>query len=257
MNEILDNSEENHNSEDKRSLRDLIDNGYEFDFAYAIERAFAIWQKDIVGFSLYALLSAVIIFFSIFTLVGPLLLGGPLMAGYIVVANKIARGEDHEFGDFFGGFQYFKELLVHYLILIAFFLVPAVILIVGNILSTALISEIFIIFLPFGYLLFFVLAIFVATVYLLAMPFIVIGKMRSWPAMEASRKVVMKNFWWFLLLSIVAGFIAEAGIIAFGIGIFVTMSLQYLIYFAAYEKIVGLDDRSSEEAEVLKKQAEI
>jgi len=109
------------------------------------------------------------------------------------------------------------------------------------------------IFFPLGYFLVIVLSIFVGTVYLLAMTFIVHGKMRAWPAMEASRKVVMKNFWWFLLLSIIAGFIAQAGTIALIIGVFVTLSLQYLIYFATYEKIVGLGDRSNEERDVLGK----
>lgn len=247
MIEVLDSPNEGNGN--KSALKELIRDGYKFDFPKYIERAFDLWKEDILGFSLYALVSFLILMVSVFTLVGPLLLGGPLMAGYQIVAAKIARGEQHDFGDFFKGFDYFKDLFIQQLLIALFVGIPFILFLgVGSLMAA--VSDVFSIFLFFGYILAYGIAFYVGTIYTLAMPFVVFGKLNAWPAMEVSRKIVHKNFWWFLLLIIVAGFIASAGAIAFIIGAFCTMSLQYIIYFAAYEDIIGLQNRSEEASDV-------
>lgn len=64
-------------------------------------------------------------------------------------------------------------------------------------------------------------------------------KLDFWPAMELSRKVVHKHWWKMFGLLLVSVIVAMAGVLAFGIGVFVTMPLAVGATVYAYEDIFG------------------
>ena len=69
---------------------------------------------------------------------------------------------------------------------------------------------------------------------------IIFHKMDAWPAMEASRKIISKQWVMFFLLSLVAGIIASLGVVAFFIGLLFTIPVFYAIAYLAFRDIVGL-----------------
>ena len=69
---------------------------------------------------------------------------------------------------------------------------------------------------------------------------IVFHKMDAWPAMEASRKIISKQWVMFFLLSLVGGIIASLGVVAFFIGLLFTIPVFYAIAYLAFRDIVGL-----------------
>jgi len=96
--------------------QELFNQGYETDIGGYIRKGFEIFEKDIGNFIGYTVLFAIICVVSSFTIIGPLLVSGPLTAGFFIVARKIRKGETYEFGTFFKGFDYFVPLLLYSLI---------------------------------------------------------------------------------------------------------------------------------------------
>jgi uncharacterized membrane protein len=64
-------------------------------------------------------------------------------------------------------------------------------------------------------------------------------KLDFWPAMELSRKVVTKHWWSFFGLALVNLLIMAAGILACGIGIFISMPIIAATTVYAYQDIFG------------------
>ena len=98
-----------------------------------------------------------------------------------------------------------------------------------------------------GFLLFIIPGIYLAIGYTMAVPLLVLEEMDFWSALETSRKIVTKNWWYWLLLSIVVGIIGSLGYVALIIGIAATLPIGYCINYAAYEDIVQGASDSFEE----------
>lgn len=78
----------------------------------------------------------IILLLSSITVVGPLLLVGPLMAGYYGIVEKLRNGQQAEFGELFAGFSDFGRTCVAGLLVVLVFVLGAVVnLIVGFVLS--------------------------------------------------------------------------------------------------------------------------
>ena len=191
----------------------LIDNGYEFQLGDYINRGWEIFKKDPGPFIGYTLLMMVIMVVAAFTIIGIFFVAGPLVGGFYIYANKVANDEPRSFSDFFEGFAFTGQLAIS-------MLVTAVLVFIG-------------------YLLLFIPGIYLAVAYGFTIPLIVLGGMDFWSAMETSRKVITKNWFWFFLFGIVVGIIAAVGEIALIIGIFVTMPIAMCIQYAAFEGIMG------------------
>ena len=146
---------------------------------------------------------------------GSLLVTGPLMAGFYIVANKISKGEPYEFGTFFKGFDFFVPLLLFTLI------------------ST--------IFIALGLVAFIVPGIYLAVAYTFAPLFIVFAKMEFWDSMEFSRKLVTKRWWNIFGFVLLLFLINMAGVLAFLVGLLFTIPLTYCAIYAAFEDIVGTE----------------
>ena len=95
----------------------IIEEGYDFKFGDYISRGFDIIQKklgEFIGFSILAsLIMIVVAFIPILGILADMLLLGPVfLAGFYIVANKISKGEQTEFGDFFKGFDFAGQIVL-------------------------------------------------------------------------------------------------------------------------------------------------
>ena len=257
-------------------IQELIDHGYNFDIGKYISDGFEILKKEIGLFIAYTLIVALILgmasmFSSLFQIAAPdsigLMLTGqfitqiltqlvapPLMAGYLLVAHKIHNREVVEFGDFFKGFDYFAQLITQAFILLG----------ISILLCIPLLLLIFIMggFSLFGFedfgglqvtiivltgLVIFIVYIYVYVSYLFAPSLIIFGDMKAWDAMEASRKIVGKNFWMIFGFGFVMGLLIIGGYIACCIGLLFTLPLIQTSMYAAVKDVLGFDRPENEE----------
>jgi hypothetical protein len=72
--------------------------------------------------------------------------------------------------------------------------------------------------------------------------------MEFWPALETSRRLIIKYFWWVLLFSFVQGFIIVAGLLLLCVGILATIPLAYIMSYAAFADITRLNEDPANEA---------
>lgn len=136
-------------------------------------------------------------------------------AGFDIVALQIAKNRPIDFSDFFRGFNQFLQIfLVH------------------------LISNILIVI---GCWLLIIPGIYLAVAYQFSSLFVIEKKLSFWSALEASRKIITKQWFSFLLFGIALFLLNVAGVLALGIGMFVTFPLTLCIVVAAFEDIVGLN----------------
>ncbi|MEL6457775.1 MAG: hypothetical protein AAFX46_11135 [Cyanobacteria bacterium J06636_27] len=136
-------------------------------------------------------------------------------AGFDIVALQIAKNRPIDFSDFFRGFNQFLQIfLVH------------------------LISNILIVI---GCWLLIIPGIYLAVAYQFSSLFVIEKKLSFWSALEASRKLITKQWFSFLLFGIALFLLNVAGVLALGIGMFVTFPLTLCIVVAAFEDIVGLN----------------
>ncbi|HOC42997.1 MAG TPA: hypothetical protein PKJ99_08255 [Thermoanaerobaculales bacterium] len=78
----------------------------------------------------------IILLLSAITVVGPLILAGPLMAGYYGIVQKLRDGREAEFGELFAGFQDFARTCVAGLLVVLVLVVAAAVsMIVGFVLG--------------------------------------------------------------------------------------------------------------------------
>ncbi len=200
----------------KERADELIARGYETDVGKYISEGFRIFEKDMGNFIGYTVLYFLISFASGFIPFAPLLLLGPLTAGFFIVARKIRKGEAHDFGTFWKGFDYFVPLLLYTLISS----------ILGFVAFLALIIP----------------GIYLAVAWSFAIPFIIFANMEFWDGMEYSRRLITKKWWNIFGLLIVIFFINLVGALAFFIGLLFTVPITYCALYAAFEDIVGTDE---------------
>ena len=74
----------------------------------------------------------VILLLSSITVVGPLILAGPLMAGYYGIVQKLRDGQEPEFGELFAGFSDFGRTCVAGLLVLLVFILGAVLNLVAG-----------------------------------------------------------------------------------------------------------------------------
>jgi len=192
----------------------------EVKFGEWIEKGFNLYKEN---FSILVLASLIAILLSVVT-IG--ILAGPMLAGLILITLKLLDRKEPkpEVGELFKGFDYFLQSFLFIVVwgvavFIAMFIVGLVPLI-GSLASLFL-------SLAAGALLMFGL-------------FLIVDKgIDFWPASLESFNVVKANFWPFLGLSIVAGIIGSIGAIACGIGVVITLPIQYCILSVAYRDVCG------------------
>lgn len=199
----------------KEKTERLIQEGFQTDAGKYINKGWEIFRRDMGLFIGYTVIMILIMFVSAFIPFAALLVSGPLIAGFFIVAHKINKGEAYEFATFFKGFDFFVQLLLY-----------------------SLITSIFIVL---GFILLVIPGIYLAVAYTFVPLFIVFGKMEFWDGMEFSRKLITKKWWNLFGFVILLGLINIAGMLAFGIGILFTIPLTYCAIYAAFDDIVGTE----------------
>ncbi len=199
----------------KERTEQLILSGYQINLGEYFSRGWKIFENNMGGFIAFVMLHLIITVVSSFIPFAPLLIAGPLLAGYYIVSHRISRGEPYEFGAFFKGFDFFVQLLLY-----------------------SLISGIFIFL---GFLALIVPGIYLGVSYSFAPMFIVFGNMEFWDAMEYSRKLITKKWWSIFGLMLLLALINIAGALVLFVGLLFTIPLTYCIMYAAFEDIVKID----------------
>ncbi len=193
-----------------------------------VSKAWALVTADLVLFIVSYLIVAVL---CSIPLVG-LIIGGPLMFGFLRIVQKRYKGEPAEIGQVFDGFKDFTKGLVTVLLALAASLcivIPIVIIIVvlsmipcvGAVLAIVL----------------YICAILAlsAGLYFL-MPIAALSATSPMDAIKASIKFLIANIGPMVLLSVVTALISMAGAIACGVGVLFTVPLAMTISVIAYNE---------------------
>lgn len=203
----------------------------------------AIWLGIQAGLSGFALIPFIGLLFSLVSFV----IGGPLIGGVYYFLLRIIRGEAADVGDVFAGFKYrfaqlfLGQLLVTLLILAT--MLPGLGLLVAGVIpianhqdpSAAYIGLIIV-----GAIIMLIPAVYLSIGWMFTLPLIMDKRLDFWPAMQLSRKVVVRHWWTAFALSIVVGVISLAGVLLCCIGAFFSLPLAFATAMNAYEKMFSL-----------------
>jgi hypothetical protein len=239
-----------------RNIKDLIDanpNHYEFKFQLYLQRGFQICNQFAIGFILFFLLfmlttGAVDLLVGMSDVINRIFITPVLGVGVYFVARNISQEKEHNFDQFWKGFQFLAPLVLVSLIEAATFLfLISPILINGDLnlyfewfkewQQTPLSIDSFPGFQAW-YLLLLLPIIYLSVVWIYAPLLVIFYNMSAWDAMEASRKIISKRWGIFALFYFLVSIISISGILLFGIGILYTLPIGACILYASFEDIL-------------------
>ncbi|MGI9525531.1 MAG: hypothetical protein ACR2MS_00310 [Weeksellaceae bacterium] len=225
-------------------IQDRLNNGYNLDIGSYISTAWEIFKKEWLTFSLYSLIVLVIIA----TGIGAFAIY-PLMLGFFLGADKVAKGQPLSISDMFGGFN--KNLGK----LILLFLVPfGVMLIIyipfmGIIVGTGMLGSessdaagavdvvamgsMFLM-----YILIFIAAIVLSLALFFAPYLIYFGDYSVMDALKTSWKLAMKNVLMLIVYSLLISLITQIGIFACFVGIVASIAMGYVCYYPMIKDVL-------------------
>lgn len=189
---------------------DEASGGFRLSIENVLQVGFNLFRKSPGIFIIYGAISAI----AFSNPISGALLGGPMTAGFYVVADRIRRNQPVELPDFFKSFDRFTPLLILNLL-------------VG-----------LVVFL--GLLLLVIPGIYFAVSYLFTHFFVWFFEESPAEATRLSRKMVSGNFSQILLLFLILGGINLLGILAFGVGILLTLPFTYCVLYAVFDDIIGI-----------------
>jgi uncharacterized membrane protein len=173
------------------------------------------WALVTADLGNYVLLALV---FTILSSAVPVILQGPMIAGFHIFTMKKLMGRNAEFADLFKGFNYFVPTLVASIV-------------IG-------------LFVFCGTLLCIIPGLVVAAMYKFTYLFIVDKRMDFWPAMQASHAVVKRDYAGFTLFLLLMVLVDLLGVLCCIVGIFVAIPVTFAAITVAYKEIVGFDPRT-------------
>lgn len=156
--------------------------------------------------------------FSLLNSLVPIILAGPLMAGFHIFCMKKMLGRQAEFADLFKGFNFFIPALVASLIISLFSSIGFILCIIPGLVVTAMYK--------FTYL------------------FIVDKGMDFWPAMQASHAIVKQDYFGFTMFLLAIIGVIVLGAICCIVGVFIAIPVTIAAITVAYREIVGFDERT-------------
>jgi hypothetical protein len=243
------------NPQKQQKIDLLIQQGYEMDAVECINQGWNIQKQNLGGFIGFALLFFFLVLLTLLCscfLGIPYLFQGNLATGYFIVTMKIQKNQTISFENFFDGFRNsnFSQIFLENLIIVAIHLfgyIPIYIIwyLLGSIHDGANGGSQHPVLIIFQFLLLLWAACltgFFNVLYTFAIPLIIDQRVEFWPAMELSRKIVLKRLGSFLLLHILMWLINVAAIFTCGIGWLFTCPLYFCSIMAAYNKVIGYDD---------------
>lgn len=188
-----------------------------------------------------------------------------LIVGCFIVADKINYQERVEFGNFFDSFRgNMSNILVTNLLMAVMYIIPMGLLVAGIILafglpfiqavleqSTPDIDS----FSGFSagamilFLLGFIIVMYLAVSYMFALHMAKFKELGPWESLEASRKLIGKNFGSFFLFALLGGLINLAGALLLLIGLLFTIPATYIAMYVAFDDMVkAREDHNEEDA---------
>ena len=186
--------------------------GFRLSIESTLQQGFNLLRKAPAEFIVSSVLGLII--FS--NPVSGLLLGGPFMASYFHMAHLASRDKPIEFSDFFKGFDKAFELIKLSLLIFAVVLLGFILLILPG--------------------------IYFAVSYVFAHLFTWFYDKDPSEAIRLSRKTVSGNFGQILLLFLILAGINLLGVMAFGVGILLTMPFSFCVVYAAFDDIIGISN---------------
>ena len=199
---------------------ELGEKGYYFNKVYYFQKAWKLISPYWLILSAFTALYVSFLYFALrnpdFGQIAQMIIAGPISAGYYLTINKIRKGEYISFGNFFDGFKMFMPVMI------------------VSMLSGLIIS--------IGMLLLVIPGIFFSVIYLFAMPLVVFDKLDFWAAMESSRIIITKNFTEAFLFGLMIVGVNILGLLAFGLGVLITIPLSYAVILMAYEDIYNFEE---------------
>lgn len=227
----------------KSTVEARIQSGYAFNLGQYLTEGFQIFQKEWLKFSLYGLVSTLLILLAGMTLIGLPLVIYPIFLGYAIAADKVNKGEALEFNTFFEGF---KNMGQHFIVAMLFFV--AYLLMYVILLAFMFTSgfeegmegfQVLGIFGLFGTIGLFVLLIYALQVLLVFAPFLIhYGGFSAKEAIQMSIALAKKNFWWLLLFNFLVGIISGLGQYLCLIGLFASIPIAALIGYSMVKNIL-------------------
>jgi hypothetical protein len=149
----------------------------------------------------------------------PVVLNGPLMAGFhIACIRKLMSGRT-EVGDLFKAFNRFGPTLLACLVISVFTFLGSLLCLIPGLVVYAMYQ--------FTYL------------------FIVDKKLDFWPAMQASHELVKKDYFGFTLFLVTLILINLCGLLLCFVGLLITMPLSYAAITVAYRDLVGFENKEN------------
>ena len=145
----------------------------------------------------------------------PVILQGPLMAGFHIYCIKRLLGRQTEFADLFKGFNFFVPALVAFVVIMLFTFAGSLLCVIPGLVVAAMYK--------FTYL------------------FIVDKRMDFWPAMQASHAVVRNDYFGFTMFLLLMCLVNLLGALCCIVGVLVTIPLSFAAITVAYNELVGFD----------------
>lgn len=226
-------------------VNDRLANGYDLDIGEYLNQGWEIFRREWLLFSLYSLVMIFIVLVASFTIIGLLFVIFPLYLGYYIGADKVRRGEELEFGDFFEGFKMNmpKLALLALIPMIAYALafLPFLGSMIelensgdagGNLFAGSIIMM---------YPLIFIIAILIYLAFFFAPILIAYGNYGVMDAVKTSWKLSMKQPLYIILFSILLYFINQAGALLCGIGLLASSAFAYVCYYPAIRDVLYKD----------------
>lgn len=179
-----------------------------------IGAGWALVKADLWTYVLLALVSTII------SGAVPIILQGPMIAGFHIFTMKKLLGRRSEFADLFLGFNFFVPTLV----------------------ATILIA----VFVTLGTLACIIPGLVVAAMYKFTYLFIVDKRMDFWPAMQASHAIVKQDYFGFTMFLLAAIGVNILGFLCCVVGLLVTVPITYAAITVAYHEIVGFEPATAD-----------
>lgn len=162
-----------------------------------------------------------------------LIIGGPLMFGFLRIVQKRYKGEPAEIGQVFDGFKDFSKGLVTMLLILVVALcvfVPLVIIVLVLSWISACIGT------PIGIVLYLCAVLALSAGLYFVMPIAALSDKQPLDAIKCNVKFLQANPKPMVILAIVTALISMAGAIACGVGVLFTVPLAMTISVIAYNE---------------------
>src|ERR1019366_8605065 len=148
----------------------------------------------------------------------PVILQGPLIAGFHIYCLKRLLGRQTDFGDLFKGFNFFVPALVASLVIGLFTFAGSLLCLIPGLVVMAMYK--------FTYL------------------FIVDKRMDFWPAMQASHNVVRNDYFGFTMFLLLMALVNVLGALCCIVGLLVSIPVTVAAITVAYQELVGFDPQT-------------